>query len=996
MKKFYFLLFVFSPFIAFATVPCPPDMTVYADGPDCTATVILPDVPWGGTCGIYYNCSVTISGQQVEWDGSNWVAYNLPAGNYTVEYASVANCHYPYYCTMNLRVLGGGNVSAVCDANTVVSLGQNGVGRVYAETFNDHSNSSCGEITHIEVRRVHQGWCPPGVKDDTSFGPYVEFCCADIGNNPIKVILRVTDSQGNTNECSAYVYVQDKIPPRIYCLPDITVDCDYPIDLNDLSEFGTIRHQQSHCQPIYVGGHHCGYDGYVTDNCDVAVTETHFSEINECGTGWIKRIFTATDDYGNSTHCIQFIYIKSSYPFNAHHINWPQNMTVYDCSPEDLSPAITGEPTFSNVACTMVASTYSDLEFIFNDNEACMKILREWKVIDWCNYNSHTGRGLYTHLQTIKITDGEAPVFLDCDDINVCPTDVDGCKGYVELYPQVEDCTPQDKITWKVWIDYDNNGNVDQILDYGDISGYFPYGTHKITWEANDGCGNRSTCTKLVTIRDCNKPTPVCYSSIATVVMENSGLVQLNARVHDAGSWDNCTTSNNLRFSFTPNPADSLKTFTCDDLGINEIPIYVTDAAGNQSKCNVRLDIQDNKGACLDSLTVHMQGIVATEAGNGISDVHFSVLHPDLGEFIISSNEQGEYAYASYTNLSGFDSVMVMPLRTDHPLNGVTSYDLFVMHKINLGDFQFESPYQLIAADVNNDGRFSTFDLVELKKLILGQYQDFQDNLSWRFVDGMEAVDEDNPLDFNDMQMLTLPELNSRFVGVKIGDMNLDANPAGEAQIRSSGVVEFLIEDQYVKAGESIEFDIQIPEVQTEAFQLFIKNERLYSVETLTINGDPDNTYMNEEYAGMVYFKGADKAGSTIQVRIKPAINGYLSNMIQLSELRPSLLAEGNNEEKEIILRFNNYLEADELQVNVIPNPITVSTEIHITSPENQEANLSMYNVNGTQVLQKNIRLNDGQNVVKLDSDLIDLSAGVYYISISTDKNTVRKTVVKM
>ena len=46
------------------------------------------------------------------------------------------------------------------------------------------------------------------------------------------------------------------------------------------------------------------------------------------------------------------------------------------------------------------------------------------------------------------------------------------------------------------------------------------------------------------------------------------------------------------------------------------------------------------------------------------------------------------------------------------------------------------SPYRLIAADANRSNSVTTFDLVEIRKLILQINSDFPNNTSWRFVDG--------------------------------------------------------------------------------------------------------------------------------------------------------------------------------------------------------------------------------------------------------------------
>ena len=96
---------------------------------------------------------------------------------------------------------------AICDAHTVVALSNTGTAKLYATDIDDGSYDNC-HLESYQARRMTQGWCPPGVADDTQFRPYVEFCCEDVGQT-IWVVLRVTDAHGNYNECMAEVTVQD-------------------------------------------------------------------------------------------------------------------------------------------------------------------------------------------------------------------------------------------------------------------------------------------------------------------------------------------------------------------------------------------------------------------------------------------------------------------------------------------------------------------------------------------------------------------------------------------------------------------------------------------------------------------------------------------------------------------------------------------------------------------------------------------------------------------
>lgn len=100
------------------------------------------------------------------------------------------------------------------------------------------------------------------------------------------------------------------------------------------------------------------------------------------------------------------------------------------------------------------------------------------------------------------------------------------------------------------------------------------------------------------------------------------------------------------------------------------------------------------------------------------------------------SNEVGKFVtYKCVYPYLGTGLLSVLP-EVNHPapLNGVTTGDLVSISKHILGIQPLESPYQLIAADANNSGSVTTFDIVELRKLILGIYQQLPNNSSWRFV----------------------------------------------------------------------------------------------------------------------------------------------------------------------------------------------------------------------------------------------------------------------
>jgi uncharacterized repeat protein (TIGR01451 family) len=125
-------------------------------------------------------------------------------------------------------------------------------------------------------------------------------------------------------------------------------------------------------------------------------------------------------------------------------------------------------------------------------------------------------------------------------------------------------------------------------------------------------------------------------------------------------------------------------------------------------------------------------------------------------------------------------SYTVTPIKNDDHTNGATTYDkLLISHHID-NIAPFTSPYQFIAADINNDQLITAIDTSELYKLILGIYNELPNNTSWRFV-RMDYVFPDPLQPFPYPETATFPNLtqdvaNVNFLAIKVGDLNYNAN----------------------------------------------------------------------------------------------------------------------------------------------------------------------------------------------------------------------------
>lgn len=106
-------------------------------------------------------------------------------------------------------------------------------------------------------------------------------------------------------------------------------------------------------------------------------------------------------------------------------------------------------------------------------------------------------------------------------------------------------------------------GTIDFNGSTNDASGTYKHGTHQITWVVKDNCGNQATCTYLFTIRDGKKPTPICRTGLIVVVMPSTGEVTIWASDFNFGSYDNCSPTNSLVYSFSATLSNTSRTFYC-------------------------------------------------------------------------------------------------------------------------------------------------------------------------------------------------------------------------------------------------------------------------------------------------------------------------------------------------------------------------------------------------------------------------------------------------
>jgi len=768
----------------------------------------------------------------------------LPVGEYQLVYIATDVCGNATQCTTALEVIDDTAPFAVCDGYTQIALTSNGFADLLATSLDDDSFDNCGEIT-MEVAKMTDacGW-------GLDFGPSVRFCCEEVGDSAL-VAFRVTDAQGLSNTCMVTVYIEDKLPPVVECPTDLTVACTFDFGIDDLSVFGVVVDGESEVEPIVIDGQSMGFDGYFTDNCGASVSETSVVDL-DCGSGTITRTFTITDLYDQEVSCTQTITIVNDDPFLESDIIWPANFEMNGCDTLQADPSITGQPSWVDDKCDQVASTYVD-QYFFISGGACIKVLREWTVIDWCQYETGSNYGIWTYLQEIKLRNNIAPEFLQCQDLEVCSYDED-CTSELVTFTAFanDDCTDSLALLYLWSLDLDDDGSIDTTGEGIAFDIELNYGTHRVFWTVEDGCGNATSCDYAVEVRDCKNPTPYCISQIVTTIMPDAGMIEIWAEDFDFGSYDNCTASEDLIFSFSENINETSRTFHCNDIenGVAEVitlEMWVTDEYGNQDRCEIRLLIQDNGDVCPNGIIKgKVAGKVMSQHDQYIQDVELNYAASiDTFSGMEITDEAGAFSIsATPENLK----YVLRPEFVSDPNAGLSTLDLVLIQLHILEVAPFDNPYDIIAADVSGNQKISSSDLLILRKMILGIISEWPgETENWVFVDSSYVFqDESHPFYYPDSIVIdiledTLEQVN--FIGVKMGDVNGSYIPSlrkmeGEIATRSAGIIAdiTLTEEDADDRTYNLQFEMVDDLVDGLQFSLVVPDDAIIESEILNEN----------------------------------------------------------------------------------------------------------------------------------------------------------------
>jgi hypothetical protein len=444
-------------------------------------------------------------------------------------------------------------------------------------------------------------------------------------------------------------------------------------------------------------------------------------------------------------------------------------------------------------------------------------------------------------------------------------------------------------------------------------------------------------------------------------------------------------------------------TYTCDELGEQEVELWAMDKAGNADFCLATLDVQDNNDNCFNN-NITVAGALKTEDEDGVEDANVN-LQSGVVSLFDMSDADGQYLFDNAVPSN--QNYTVTPTKDDNPLNGVSTFDLVLISKHILGLQPLGSPYKMIAADANKSNSITSFDIVEIRKLILGIHNDFPQNTSWRFVDKSFAFpNQNNPFQTQFPETKSVAnvqdnQLADDFVAVKVGDVNGTAltNSLMTTDDRTAGTLLFDVEDRAVKAGEV--FDVTFK--GAEAVQGYQFTLNLSGVEVAQIVSNDKVNGSNFGIFADAMTASVDGEGSgEFTVKFRALKGGQLSQMLGVSSrITRSEAYSASNNRLEVALRFKGQGGSVisgvgfELYQNQ-PNPFVNKTLIGFHLPEATDATLTIFDETGRMLFVQKGQFGKGYNAIPVDRSVLNTTGLMYYkLETATDAATKKMIQTK-
>lgn len=444
----------------------------------------------------------------------------------------------------------------------------------------------------------------------------IVFDCSSVGVQIVK--LYVITANGDYDVCEAEIEVQDNNDVNI--CPEFKDCIVWPDTLLNITTC------LSDYNPATLNSEATVIEDCFCDQYDVEFSDTDVSNPDDACTK-IEREWKVT--FSCSASPVVCTYVQAITIENGEapkNVVCPEDITVTSTSNTCESFINIPLPTFDE-GCTFGVTITNDSEFATSNTGAASGTYPVGTTT--FNYFVTNECGLSSSCAvSVTVLDGVTP---DCNTQNI-------------------EVILDDSGTITIAEDAVNNGSVDNCsngpLTFDTEPTTFTcddLGDNTVTLTVTDPSGNVSICDAVVTVKDTVAPICNAQNINYTIITVNEFyvLTEENIEQMDNGSFDPC--GEIVSYTVTPD------TFTCADIGVNDVIFTVTDNNGNSSSCETTITIMDLVAPICNAqdITINVETdgetvITADQINNGSTDPCGGIASLELDNDTFTCDDLGE------------------------------------------------------------------------------------------------------------------------------------------------------------------------------------------------------------------------------------------------------------------------------------------------------------------------------------------------------------------
>lgn len=419
--------------------------------------------------------------------------------------------------------------------------------------------------------------------------------------------------------------------------------------------------------------------------------------------------------------------------------------------------------------------------------------------------------------------------------------------------------------------------------------------------------------------------------------------------------------------------------------------------------------VQSGFISLVDYQPVTLSGLIRNGTGTALSNASVTIvgngmLSSDMtdqaGQYIVNVHSYGNYG------------IFVNRYNESNIRKGLSTLDVLLMRRHILGIKPLESPYRILAGDINQSGQISNLDVALLRSMILGDIHTFPSGVAWTFVpSNFIFTNPAQPFSYDTLLTINNPGNRNdlHFTAVKFGDVNESWKPdtaltkenkafASEMQLEirpsivgQDGSIEYAICTKKFNNIAAYQFTLQFDPAE---LSLLTPHDRIgnYIGTSRAGEGKISICWDDPQTGGMTL-----PEGDTLLI-MKFTTQKSLPVVSINSSVTQAVAYDGDLQELKIESALAQPLPQTFALRQNYPNPFNPTTTIKYDVPVKSKIILKIFNIMGQEVktLASGVKeigrydaVWDGRNAKGLQ-----VASGIYIYRLSTPEGSISKKMI--